>query len=159
MDVEILQKLVIELSGIGAGSPEYIENLIKVISSDPEEPRNEEGGNHPWCVCSVCTEMLTPEENKCCGRRHCVTSFSKFSKVCLDKDILEVSIIARADYRADEISFRNNDYRKAAYYQYCLWKYGKLGRGNRRILPACVVTLIRATYPEPNENYMGFRSQ
>ena len=76
------------------------------------------------------------------------------SKACLDKDILEIAIIARADYRAEEINFRN----KAAYYQFCLWRYGKRGKGNRRVLLSCVVKLIRTRYPKPKGTYMGFRS-
>ena len=41
-------------------------------------------------------------------------------EACHEKDILEIAIIARADYRVEEINFRNNDYRKAVYYQLCL---------------------------------------
>ena len=72
----------------------------------------------------------------CCGQSSCITSCIKFLKVCLEKDIFEIAIIARANYRADKINFRNNDYRKAAYCQFCLWRYGKLGKGNRRVLPS-----------------------
>ena len=103
--------------------------------------------------------MATIEEKNCCGRSSCITSYIKFSKVCLEKDILEVAIIARADYRAEEINFRNSDYRKAAYYQFCLWRYGKLTKGNKCVLPFCVVKLKElARYPKPKGTYMGFRS-
>ena len=80
---------------------------------------------------------------------HRITSYVKFPKVCLNKDVLKIAIIARADYRGKEVNFRNSDYRKAAYYQFCLWRYGKLGKGNRCVLPSCVVKLIRTRYPEP----------
>ena len=65
----------------------------------------------------------------------------QISKLCLNKDILEIAIIARGDYRAEEVNFRNNNYRKAAYCQFCLWRYGKPGKGNRRVLPSCAVKL------------------
>jgi hypothetical protein len=31
---------------------------------------------------------------------------------------------------------------KAAYRQYILWRYKKLGRGNRKVVPSCVVIII-----------------
>ena len=37
-------------------------------------------------------------------------------------------------------------FRKAAYYQFALWRYGKLGRGNRRVIPSYAVLQIRHTY-------------
>ena len=71
--------------------------------------------------------------------------------------MLELAIRARCDIRADLPDYSTQSYRKAAYRQYTLWKYGKLGRGNRRILPSCVVTMIRHTYPAPDGRYMGYR--
>ena len=71
-------------------------------------------------VYGVCIEMPAIEKNKCSGQSSCITSYVKFSKVFLDKDILEIAIIARANYRAEEINFKNIYYRKAAYYQFCL---------------------------------------
>ena len=85
-------------------------------------------------------------------------SYVKFSKMYLNKDIFEMALIARADNRAEKINFKNSDYRKAAYYQFCLWRYGNRGQGNRRVLPSCVVKLIRTRHPETKGTYMGFRS-
>ena len=157
MDSNLLKKLVVEVSGIGAGSPDYVRNLITIINEDDTDVNNENASQF-WCVCGVCIEMPTTEENKYCERASCITSYVKFPKVCLDKDVLKIAIIGRADYRAEEVNFRNSDYRKAAYYQFCLWRYGKLGKGNRRVLPSCVVKLIRTRYPKPKGTYMGFRS-
>ena len=78
-------------------------------------------------------------------------------KICLDRDVLKLQILARSDMRAEPIEFSMNSYRKAAYQQYALWKYGKLGSGNRRILPACVLAIIRKFYPSPDGTYMGFK--
>uniref|UniRef100_A0A1X7TTA0 P2X purinoreceptor 7 intracellular domain-containing protein n=1 Tax=Amphimedon queenslandica TaxID=400682 RepID=A0A1X7TTA0_AMPQE len=50
-------------------------------------------------------------------------------------------------------------YRKAAYRQYILWKYKKLGKGNRKVCPSCVVRAIRNWYLSQTGHYMGFRSQ
>ena len=46
-------------------------------------------------------------------------------------------------------------YRFAAYKSYIYWIYKKLGRNNRRVVPACAVTAIRARFPE-DERYEGF---
>ena len=78
-------------------------------------------------------------------------SYVMFNTTCLDREVL------RCDIRADEPDYSTQSYRKAAHRQYTLWKYGKLGRGNRNILPSCVVTIIRQAYPAPDGNYMGFR--
>ena len=54
--------------------------------------------------------------------------------------------------RADDLDFSTNSYRKAAYRQYILWRYGRLGKGNRRVCPSCVVRMIRVAYPSANGN-------
>ena len=86
----------------------------------------------------------------------CVTSYVLFNTTWLDREVLQLAITARCDIRADEPDYSTQSYRKAAYRQYTLWKYGKLARGNRKILPSCVVTTIRQAYPAPNGNCMGF---
>ena len=87
----------------------------------------------------------------------CVTSYVMFNNACLDREVLQLAIRARCDIRVDEPDCSTQSYQKAAYRQYTLWKYGKLGRGNRKILPSCVVIMIRQAYPAPDGNYMGFR--
>ena len=47
-------------------------------------------------------------------------------------------------------------YRFAAYKSYIYWIYEKLSRNNRRVVPACAVTAIRAWFPEEDERYEGF---
>ena len=44
-----------------------------------------------------------------------------------------------------------------AYTQFVYWVYGKLGRGVRKIVPACAVHKIRKTFPAPNGIYTGFK--
>ena len=156
LEISTLQKLCVELGAVGAGSADYIENMIKIVTQEDSE-EIEAVSDLPWCVCGVCCEMPTEDENKCCGRRTCIT-YQLFSKICLDRDVLQVVIQARADLGADEILFDNNEYRKCSYRQYTLWRYGKLGKGNRRVVPSCVVSVIRKTYPDAREQYMGFRA-
>eukprot|EP00795_Rhopilema_esculentum_P015960 gene15960-7292_t len=85
-------------------------------------------------------------------------SLEMFRKLCLDRDVLQLNIAARCDIRADPMDFSMDSFRKAAYRQFTLWKYGRLGRDNRRILPSCVVKIIREAYPSPDGQYMGFKN-
>ena len=41
--------------------------------------------------------------------------------------------------------------------KYILWRYEKLGKGNRRMWPSCMVLTIRHIFPADDENYMGFK--
>ena len=151
----VMQELIVELAASGAGSLDYVKDLIFAIKN-PEEPIVRDT-SEPWCKCGCCVPMKNEEDRKCCGRRICVTSYYTFKKICLDRDVLKMQILARSDMRAEPIEFSTNSYRKAAYQQYALWKYGKLGVGNRRILPACILAIIRKFYPSPDGTYMGFK--
>ena len=95
-------------------------------------------------------KCLLPEKNLCYFLRNVQHHLFRSGS-------FTVAITARCDIRADEPDYSTQSYRKAAYRQYTLWKYEKLGRGNRKILPSCVVTTIRQAYPAPDGNYMGFR--
>jgi P2X purinoceptor 7 len=110
-----------------------------------------------WCTCGVCRPMPTEEENKCCKKIKCVTSFVTFQNTCTDRDVLVMAIRARCDIRAEEPDYSTNSFRKAAYRQYILWRYKKLGRGNRRVCPSCVVLAIRQLHPAQDGIYMGFK--
>lgn len=68
-----------------------------------------------------------------------------------------MAIRARCDIRVEEPDYASNSFRKAAYRQYILWRFGKLGRGNRKVCPACVVKVIREAYPAFDGQYLGFR--
>ena len=142
---------------MGRGSLDFAKKLAE--GDNPDDPPPDPSVQlPPWCRCTVCRPMETDVENVCCKRVTCITSYMSFSNICLDRDILEVCIKARCDIRADEFNFSMESFRKAAYRQYVLWRFGKLGRGNRRVLPACVVRMTRAAYPAPDGRYMGFRA-
>ena len=80
----------------------------------------------------------------------------QIQKLCLDVDYLQASIRERSDTRADLIDYSNRSLRNAAYRQFILWQYGKLGQGNRRVAPSCLVVKIQSDYPSENGLYMGF---
>lgn len=131
--------------------------MLKSILEDPgpDRPPGEDIPN--WCKCGKCREMDRPVENVCCGYFSCFTTFDHFHFLCLNPTVLTVSILQRADIRADAIDYSPASFRKASYRQYILWKHGHLGAGNRRVVPSCVVWAVRDCFPSPNGQYMGFR--
>ena len=157
-DKDALLLLLLKLLSMGQGSLECARDMI----TNPEDQPGPYGPNPntqpEWCVCGVCRVMPLDIENKCCGKRKCVTSYTIFNNICIDREVLTLAIRARFDILADKIDYSTNSFRKAAYRQYCLWKYGKLGRGNRRVLSSCVVLTIRRVYPSADGIYMGFKN-
>lgn len=112
-----------------------------------------------WCVCGHCRPMPQEIENKCCRQRICISSTARFHKLCLDQDVLQLSIRNTGDIRNDREDSSTRSFRKAAYRQYILARHGHLGKGNRRVCPSCVVLKIRAQYPSVTgiHVYMGYR--
>ena len=78
---------------------------------------------------------------------------------CVDPDVLQVAIRNRGDIRNDRDDNSTRAFRKAAYRQFLLDRYGYLGKGNRKVCPSCVVTIISRHYPSQTGVYMGFRAE
>ena len=51
----------------------------------------------------------------------------------------------------------NKSYRYAAYRQFCWFIHSRLGKGVRRVIPACVVSKIREQFPSSDGVYVGFK--
>jgi len=93
----------------------------------------------------------------------CITDTDAFPSVCLDIWVLQTAWLAfRSQYgrKAFEGNI-NAKYRHIAYRQCVRFCWGCCGKNNRVILPSCVVSCIRANFPEdgPEEGhvYKGFR--
>lgn len=150
--------ILLNLLSNGKGSLDYAKNLVSFgTGGNAVPPAPFPDGKPAWCTCGICRPMATEEENKCCGKIRCITSFVTFHNTCTDREVLVLAIRARCDIRVEDPDYSTNSYRKAAYRQYILWRYKKLGRGNRRVCPSCVVLTIRHIYPADDGNYMGFR--
>lgn len=110
-----------------------------------------------WCRCGLCRPMPQAVENKCCQQSKCITTTSRFTKLCLDTDVLELCIRNTSDIRNDREDNSTRAFRKSAYRQFILARHGYLGKANRRVCPACVVLRIREWYPSVTGVYMGYR--
>lgn len=110
-----------------------------------------------WCKCGKCRPMPQEIENKCCKQKKCITNSSRFAKLCLDPDVLELCIRNTGDIRNDREDNSTRAFRKAAYRQFILARHGHLGRANRRVCPSCVVLKIRERFPAITGVYMGYR--
>ena len=144
---EDLEEIIIETTNQGRSSLDYVKDVLTAAKNDIRQPSNNPDGSPEWCKCAHSQKLETIVENKCSSFKKCITTYRLFGKCCLDKDCLMLSIKAWADIRADEHNFESNNYRKAAYRQFTLWKYGRLGKGNRRVVPSCVVWAVRREYP------------
>ncbi|CAB4017121.1 P2X purinoceptor 7-like [Paramuricea clavata] len=125
-------------------------------SAGPPEQHNPLPTSAPeWRVCGYCRPMPQEIENKCCRQKNCITLTSRFAKICLDQDVLELCIRNTGDIRNDEEDNSTQAFRKAGYRQFVLARHGHLGKGNRRVCPSCVVLKIRGRYPSVTGVYMG----
>lgn len=110
----------------------------------------------PWCKCGVCLIMPQEIENGHCEQQRC-TTHSRFSKLCLDPNVLQLALRNREDIRNGSGHNSTYTFRKAAY-RYCVlvW-YGHLGKGNREVCPSCMVTVMMSLLSIVNKCLIGFR--
>ncbi|XP_077861951.1 uncharacterized protein LOC144343105 [Saccoglossus kowalevskii] len=133
------------------------------ISNPPPDPLPVPKPNEttpPWCKCGQCINMPTQIENKCCVVRQgqeCLTGSWLFQHLVLDGDVLEVAMRVVADVYAENPLRDNACFRHYAYRQFIYWQYGRLGKGNRRVVPSCCVWAVRRRFPSPNNVYVGFK--
>ncbi|CAB4036501.1 P2X purinoceptor 7-like, partial [Paramuricea clavata] len=69
---------------------------------NPDQIDDSASGSVPdWCVCGRCHPMTQDVENKCCKLKKCITLSSRFAKLCLDPDVIELCIRNTGDIRND----------------------------------------------------------
>lgn len=141
---------------LSAGDPHDGLTLLERLRT-PDRPRQPALPFPDWCKCGHCRQMPTEIENVCCREKNCITLTQRFHKLCLYPNILQLCSLNRSNitnYRYDKST---EQFRKAAYRLFILDKYGYLGRGNRKVIPSCVVWKVRSWYPSTTGVYMGFR--
>jgi hypothetical protein len=111
----------------------------------------------PWCVCGHCKLMIRQRMNLCCGHQRCLTTTPTFYNVCARADVIEIANILNWAHQFNDVpSYENNIFRNQAYRNFVLWQWGKLGRGNRRVVSSCVVLAVRRRFP--SDHYTDYES-
>ncbi|KAL2076361.1 hypothetical protein ACEWY4_028062 [Coilia grayii] len=120
-----------------------------------------------WCTCRCCEVMPTEVENFCCREWElldtdtpdtgCLVTTKQFSSL-IDKAVLE-TFFRKPVPEGPDGRLSTKQCRLVAYRVVLEWglKGERLGRGQRRVLPSCVVTAIRKEYPSPSGRYHGFQ--
>jgi len=154
------------------------EKNVSTTSSDSESSTSEglsshdssvnRIGNTGWCKCEKCEKETREIDCLCCqevaalnlkfdiSKMDCITDSDEFKTLCLNKAVLENVLtglhVSRGDY-LEKIS-SNRSFRYAAYKQFVWWIFKTLGKGNRRVIPSCVIWKIRNAFPETNKHYI-----
>ena len=140
-------------------------------TDEPEDPPQEDlsrVGNLDWCKCSKCSVENRKIDCLCCqevaalnskfdeGNLNCVVGSVEFETLCLNKLVLLNVLTGLHESRGDfiEANCSNRSFRYAAYKQFIWWVFKNLGKGNRRVIPSCVLWKIRNSFPEPNGIYV-----
>ncbi|KAM7291318.1 P2X purinoceptor 7 [Ixodes scapularis] len=154
------------LKRAGEASRPQLDEVPGVLPTAPlpEPPPPRRVGSTDWCDCGRCTAMPTARECFCCRElapavrkqpTRCITLDGDFSKLCLDVAVLAVAYCEVRESGRELQHQLHEKYRFVAYRQFTRWMWGRLGAGNRRVLPACAVHKIRKTFP--SQRYTGFR--
>lgn len=126
------------------------------------------------CRCEECTEMPTAVERKCCREEpldkthipdydlHRCLRHTAAVQHLLNPITIQLLWLDQRRYQGftgPALSFdnmTNRNYRFHCYRAYINYIHGKLGRFNREIIPACIVSLIRDQWSEESGEYVGF---
>ena len=168
LDVEALRRLALELLWrqpaafvdlVNGELPVQGELPSQEQEDEPEDRDPPPEGIPEWCFCGHYAPIPTQEENKCCSRlvMPCLTTNPLFNQLMLDANVLDIATRYREDILVMEHPKNNENFRHSACRQFVLWQHGRLGRGNRVVVPSCCVLAIRTRYPSPNGIYTGFR--
>jgi hypothetical protein len=102
---------------------------------------------------------LTNEPFRCCGNSNCVALSERVSKL-LDPDVLEIQIGLRYRDREDNSEKKPENYRFVAYRNLFILTYGRTrAKEERKPLPSCLVMRVRSLFPDPDNQYTGFKSK
>lgn len=134
-----------------------MQSFLVDNTQDQQQPHNPDPRGLGWCICRKCQAMPLSVENVCCWQVPCVTTTEMFDNNVLNTDVLSIAIVSGSDILASTPDYSRASYRKAAYRQWTMWQHGYLGRGNRRVVPSCVVWAVRNKYPAPDGIYLGFK--
>jgi hypothetical protein len=74
--------------------------------------------------------------------------------------VLEVQIGLRYREKMDNSDLKPESFRFAAYKNIFILSYGRTrAKEARHPLPSCLMSLVRSKYPDPNNQYVGFKAK
>ena len=101
----------------------------------------------------------TKEPFRCCGEASCLASGDKVKKL-LDPDVLTVQICHRYATGEDKNQLKPENFRYIAYRNVFFLLNGRTrAKMSRAPLPSCIIMKIREAFPDPNNQYTGFRAK
>lgn len=138
LDLPTKGGILVHLLRMGRRRPDFAKTLVTVDS--PTEPPSSDTQAPDWC---------NDEENVCCRRVTCFTRFQTLTianteTLCINARYSLTSSTSAAKPLGKLVTASLH--------------HNKLGKGNRRVLPACVLSRIKAQYPAPYSRYMGYRA-
>jgi hypothetical protein len=78
----------------------------------------------------------------------------------LDPDVLEIQIGLQYRDRENNSEKKPENYRFVAYRNMFILTYGRTrAKEERKPLPSCLVMRVRNLFPDPNDQYTGFKSK
>ncbi len=146
------------------------------VFANPNRDRMERSVEE-WCSCGHCSRMATEDECVCCGESHiirssrgedktCIVDVRLFKELVLNKEGLQFGRYMyslqiedeKKRKRYQEAVLTNKNLRFLAYKQFInMLSADQLDRRIRYILPACVVSAVRDSFPnEDGVPYSGF---
>jgi hypothetical protein len=150
-------------------APQLRDILKELARSNPREVASLLQDQHvaavespAYCMCNNCVNMQSDKMNVCCGQNpsKCLSKSQTFHDLCLKPHtILVAGILNYADRFHDDPNYQTRFWRCEAYRFFILWQWGKLGRGNRVVIPSCCVFKIRTKFPSPDGVYTGYQSE
>ena len=129
-----------------------------------------------WCSCGHCSPC-PPKEAVCCHDKPEVQDFMESSRGCItEQTFFQAQLMSEEGLQYNRMLFASiiNDHEARKKYLEQVFDNGKrrhlcyrnflifmnrgqpIGRGNRVVLPQCVVAKIRERYPDPSGKYVGF---
>ncbi|CAJ0963858.1 unnamed protein product [Ranitomeya imitator] len=118
-------------------------------------------GHTRWCKCTNCISLPTKEESVCCHELanltryitrevKCVTLEETFRDECLDEVLLISHLKYKSKISKNEFLHKRAEFlQRAAYRSFQSWAHGFCGPKRGIPIPACVVSLVRRTFPVP----------